>query len=136
MTSSFDVYRMCRPSVVQLGLVAGEVAVLAAAALFFSSFSTPFLTGIFTLGVWVTGRAAHEMATLKASQVGETLRWVLRALAEVVPNLHLFVPGHTLLFGEGATPWTYLGQSWAYATAYILLSLLAAAVILARRDFL
>ena len=45
----------------QLVLAVVEVLVLAAVALLFSSFSTPFLTGVFTIGIWlVTGRAASS----------------------------------------------------------------------------
>src|SRR3954470_16519910 len=38
-----------------------EVLWLAAIAIFFSSFSTPFLSGIFALGVWAIGRVRPDL---------------------------------------------------------------------------
>jgi ABC-type transport system involved in multi-copper enzyme maturation permease subunit len=126
-----------RPVLAQLVLVSGEVIVLAAVALLFSSFSTPFLTGVLTLGVWLLGRSADDMATLKAKQVGESLVQVLRVLAEIVPNLNLFVPGRTILTGAGDIDvWLYVGQSLGYGSLYAGALLFFASRIFQRRDFI
>lgn len=122
-----------------LVLFAGEVMVLAAVALLFSSFSTPFLTGVFSFGVWLVGRAADEMATMKSRAIGPEIEGLLRFLAEVWPNFNLFVPGrHTLTTvaeGHGG-PWTYVAEAMGYGVIYTALVLVAAALIFRRRDFL
>jgi Cu-processing system permease protein len=120
----------------QLSLCAVEVLVLASVAILFSSFSTPFLTGIFTLGIWVLGRSADDMATLKSKQLGELTRQVLRVASELLPNLQLYVPGRSLLYSE--TPvwvWPYVASCLGYGLLYALVLLAAAAFIFQRRDF-
>lgn len=126
-----------QPTLAQLTLCVIEVLILAAVALLFSSFSTPFLTGMFTLGIWVLGRSADDMATMKSKQLGATLRRVLHFAAEVLPNLQLYVPGRTLLSGESKVAlWPYVGTSAGYGILYAALLLLLAAFIFQRRDFL
>ncbi len=125
------------PVLAQLALTAGEVVVLAAVALVFSTFSTPFLTGVLTLGVWLMGRSADDMGNLRSKQVAGPIRDLLHALSEVVPNLQLYVPGHTLLTGMGGVPvWSYVGASLGYAALYATILLICASVIFQRRDFI
>lgn len=125
------------PTLAQLTLCSIEVLILAAVALLFSSFSTPFLTGMFTLGIWLLGRSADDMATIKSKQVGELLRELLRVAAELLPNLQLYVPGRTLLQGESKVAlWPYVASSAGYGVLYAALLLCFAAIIFERRDFL
>lgn len=127
------------PILAQLALTFGEVMVLAAVALLFSSFSTPFLTGAFSLGVWVVGRSADEMARMRDEVVGDVLGPFLRGLARVVPNFHLFVPGRRMLTESWQTPsalFEYLGTTFAYGLAYATLLLCIAFLVFRRRDFL
>jgi len=121
-----------------LVLATGEVMVVAAVALLFSSFSTPFLTGAFTLGFWMVGRSADDMANMRSNVIGPELKASLRVLSEVVPNLNLFVPGrNTLLAADVAGgPWLYVGQAMGYAVLYTAVLLGLAALIFRRRDFL
>jgi ABC-type transport system involved in multi-copper enzyme maturation permease subunit len=117
----------------------GEVLVLAAVALLFSSFSTPFLTGALSFGVWLVGRSADEMASMRSEALGETVKSLLHGLARVVPNFHLFVPGRHALTGEAELEGglgAYLGTTMAYGVVYAALLLLFAALIFRRRDFL
>lgn len=124
------------PILAQLALSAVEVLVLAAVAILFSSFSSPFLTGIFTLGIWVLGRSADDMATMKSKQLSASIRQVLKIAAEVLPNLQLYVPGRTLLTGQSKVLlWPYVATSAGYGLLYATLMLIAAAVIFQRRDF-
>ena len=120
-------------------LTVGEVLVLGAVALLFSSFSTPFLTGALSFGVWLVGRSADEMATMRTDALGEGVKALLRGLARVVPNFHLFVPGRHALTAEGALEGgvgLYLATTLGYGVSYAAVLLLAAALIFRRRDFL
>jgi ABC-type transport system involved in multi-copper enzyme maturation permease subunit len=121
-----------------LVLAAGEVMVLSAVAVLFSSFSTPFLTGAFTLGFWLVGRSADDMANMRGDVIGPEVKGGLRVLSEIVPNFNLFVPGrHTLLDTETAGgPLLYVGQTMGYAVLYTAVLLGLAALIFQRRDFL
>jgi ABC-type transport system involved in multi-copper enzyme maturation permease subunit len=127
------------PTLWALALVLGEVVLLTAVAVFFSSFSTPFLTGAFTAGVWILGRSAGEMATIRSSVLPGAVRELLHGLAWVVPNFHLFVPSHRLLEGvvEGQAPAvSYVATSLGYGVAYAAVLLVASAAVFRRRDFL
>lgn len=137
LCSTTDV--MLEPILAALLLYVGEVLVLAALALLFSSFSTPFLTGVFTFGVWLVGRSADDMVTMKSELLGPGVQAMLRGVAEVAPNLNLFVPGrHTLVTQteQYGGAWLYVGTSMGYAVLYAAILLGLGAVIFRRRDLL
>lgn len=121
-----------------LALDVGEVSVLAAVALFFSSFSTPFLTGVLTIGVWLVGRSADDMATMRSTVLPEVLRDFLHGLAWVVPNLDLFVPPRRALLedveGLGG-PLVYVAQTLGYGALYAAILLVLACLVFRKRDF-
>jgi ABC-type transport system involved in multi-copper enzyme maturation permease subunit len=122
-----------------LALNLGEVLILSAVALLFSSFSTPFLTGAFTFGVWLVGRSAHDMVAMKTRVLSPTTQSILGWLAEVVPNFNLFVPGRTTLVSTGGgagAPLAYVATTLGYALLYAGVTLALAAFIFRRRDFL
>ena len=126
------------PIVAALALTIGEVLVLAAVATFFSAFSTPFLTALFCVGVWLVGRGADTMITMKSRAIPDVVREALKLLVKVWPNFNLFVPGrHTLemQLTQSATPLTYVGTTLGYAVAYATVVLVLAAWIFRRRDF-
>lgn len=117
----------------------GEVLILTAVALLFSSFSTPFLTGAFTFGVWLVGRAAHDMVAMESRALSPAVKTLLRWLAEFLPNFNLFVPGRSTLL-TNATGYRdalgYVATSMGYAVLYATATLIIAALIFRRRDFL
>jgi len=114
----------------------GEVAVLSAVALFFSSFSTPFLTGGFTFGIWLVGRSAQSMAEMRSELLADEVKTVLHGLARVVPNFDLFVPDRaTLVATEAGGPWLYVAETMGYGALYCTALLVLASAVFARRDF-
>jgi ABC-type transport system involved in multi-copper enzyme maturation permease subunit len=114
-----------------------EASIVAGVATLFSSFSSPFLTATFTIALFVVGRSADTLANLPRKQFGETITAVGRALAHVVPNLHLYVPPRPLLLGHvPAVPtWPYVAQAAAHALFYVGVTLTLAAIVFRRRDF-
>jgi Cu-processing system permease protein len=119
-----------------------EVLVVAAIAVFFSSLSTPFLSGIFTFGIYFLGSATETMReALAEGKHGALIELPLRLALRIVPDLHLFavsggtVDGtHVSVHGE-FVDWSYVGMAGGYAALYIGMLLLAAIVIFSRRDF-
>jgi Cu-processing system permease protein len=127
------------PVLLSLALNLGEVLVLTAVALFFSSFSTPFLTALLTIGVWLAGRSADAMMTMKSAAIPIVVRDMLKEVARVWPNFNIFVPGrHTLevTLSQGAGPFSYVGNTLLYAVSYSVVLLILAALVFRRRDFL
>jgi ABC-type transport system involved in multi-copper enzyme maturation permease subunit len=126
------------PILLALVLVMGEVLVLTSVALVFSAFSTPFLTALLTTGVWLVGRSADLMISMKSRTLPVEIKEILKLLVHVWPNFNLFVPGRNALVGHGAdaSPGGYVLTTLLYAVTYSAVLLAAAAAIFRRRDFL
>ncbi len=115
-----------------------EVAIVAAIATLFSSFSSPFLTAIFTFGVFIVGRSADTLARLPHRVFGKGIQTAGELMSRVVPNLMVYVPPRSLLTGEAA------GVALSEYVAWAALSSLAwaagllafASLVFRRRDFL
>ena len=121
----------------QNALTLAEVSIVTAFAMLFSSFSSPFLTGIFTLGMFVMGRSTDTLRNLPAKLVGETVRAVGMGIARVVPNLHLYVPPRPLLLGAVSEQpvWPFVAAAWGNALFYTAILLTLAVLIFRKRDF-
>jgi len=117
-------------------LVAGEIMLLIALVLFFSSFSMPLTSAILSVGVFLIGRSADAMASMKSKAIPEVVLELLRALAWVAPNLNLFNPGRTILSAERTSGGvlTYLGTTLAYGLVYSVILLIFASLFFNRRD--
>ncbi len=115
-----------------------EVAIIAAIATLFSSFSTPFLSSLLTVGTLLVGRNADALSRLPAKVFGPTLHGIGAGLAKVIPNLQLHVPARPLLTGEAVDVnlTVYLGWAMVQALGWALGLLVVAAVVFQRRDFL
>jgi ABC-type transport system involved in multi-copper enzyme maturation permease subunit len=115
-----------------------EVAIIAGVATLFSSFSTPFLTAIFTLGVLIVGRNADLLARMPERVFGTAVKEVANVLAKVVPNLQLYVPSRPLLTGEApdADTLAYIGMAAVQSLGWTLGLLAVSAFVFQRRDFL
>lgn len=126
------------PLLAALALTAGEVFVLSSVALLFSSFSTPFLTGGFTFGVWLVGRSADTMAQIPGSAMPDDIKALMSGLARVVPNFNLFVParGTLVSLSEHGGPWVYVASTLGYAALYSAVALGLASFFFSRRDLL
>ena len=114
-----------------------EVSIVAALATLFASFSSPFLTTIFTIGIFLVGRSADTLANLPARTFGQEVRVGGKVLAHVFPNLHVYVPARPLLLGEVAdvAVWPYVGSAAAHALFYATALLTLSALIFRKRDF-
>ncbi|HET7506606.1 MAG TPA: ABC transporter permease subunit [Kofleriaceae bacterium] len=117
-----------------------EVLTVAAIAIFFSSFSTPFLSGIFALAMWVIGRLTPDLEAA-TRLTAPWIRTTTRIALEIVPDVHLFaVSGRTLdgsavsVHGE-FVPWSYVALAAGHAAGWIIALLALAALLFHRRDF-
>ncbi len=118
-----------------------EVLIVAAMAIFFSAFSSPFLSGLFTLGLWAIGRSSDELARVAEKFKVEALRYVAKGALYVVPDLHVYSASGSEVSGQWVSvhgtfvTWEYVGTAALYAGAVVAVLLILAMAIFARRDF-
>jgi len=119
-------------------LTLAEVALVSAIATVFAAFSSPFLTAVFTFGVFAVGRSADTLARLPVRLFGTALAGAGSFLSKIVPNLMLYVPPRSLLTGEASGPalGSYLGMAVLHSLAWSVLLLTCASLLFRRRDFL
>jgi ABC-type transport system involved in multi-copper enzyme maturation permease subunit len=115
-----------------------EVAIVAAIATLFSSFSTPFLSALLTIMVFVIGRNADALARFPEKTFGRAMHTAGVVLSKIMPNLHIYVPPRPLLTGEAidARLSSYLGMATLGAVAWAVGLVAVATAIFKQRDFL
>lgn len=115
-----------------------EVTVVASIATLFSSFSSPFLTAMLTLGVFVVGRSADALVKLPAKVFGSVIHELGVWLGRLLPNLMVYVPARPLLTGEvpSVDLAQYLVMAAGHALGWSVLLVALASVVFQHRDFL
>lgn len=115
-----------------------EVMIVSGFAILFASFSSPFLSALFTLMFWITGRSADQLAHLPKKLFGPFLVDMFGVVSKVIPNLQIFVPARELLTGEAVNAQTarYLLTSAGTSIAWSVGLVVAASVAFRKRDFL
>ena len=113
-----------------------EVMIVSALATLFSAFSSPFLSAIFTVGVFIVGREASTLGRLPVRFFGETVKRLGAILATLVPNLEVYVPPRPLLTGEAlhSSLATHLVWALAQACGWAVGLLVVSSYIFRRRD--
>jgi ABC-type transport system involved in multi-copper enzyme maturation permease subunit len=115
-----------------------EVSIVIGITTVFASFSSPFLTALLTLGVFLVGRQADSLTKLPIKVFGQFIHDVGVFLSKIVPNLHVYVPARPLLTGEAvdAALGPYLGMAGVQSLAWTLGLLVVSVLIFHKRDFL
>ncbi|MBM4353622.1 MAG: hypothetical protein FJ109_07455 [Deltaproteobacteria bacterium] len=120
-------------------LIFGELSIVSAVAILFSSFSTPVLSGIFTFGIFVVGRQVYFIDELLTASKGlfvtaPQIRPLGEAVTRIFPDLSLFDVAREILL-EVEVSWLYVAQSLAYALCYVVILIALATLVFQRRDF-
>lgn len=120
--------------VVAIVLIMGELALVTALALFFSTFSSPLLSAMLTLGLWVAGHFNADLRQFEQVVDQPAVAWVARSLYYVLPNLAPFNVRAEVVYGMPVAA-SHAGFTLLYAAIYIAALLAAAVAIFRRRDF-
>lgn len=111
-----------------------ELLILTATAILFSTFSTPTLSAIYTLLVFVMGRLSADLMTFAAQFGGTSLRAAAVGLYYLLPNLSRFnLSGavvNDLPLDQGTLALTAI-----YGALYMAAILSVAIAVFQRRDF-
>ena len=117
-----------------IGLIFLELALVTAIAIFFSSFTTPYLAGMFTVGLWIIGHLLADVRAYGMQQGAESLRPLTDALYWLLPNFdRLDIKGPAANGDPIET--ARVALSSAYAVLYSAVLLSAAVLLFRRRDF-
>ena len=117
-----------------IALIFLELLLVTAIALFFSTFSSPFLSAALTFGLWVIGHFNADLRNFEAVVESRPAAYLARGLYYVLPNFAAFDIKTQVVYAL-PVPWSYVVATAAYALVYIALLLAAAVVIFSRRDF-
>ncbi len=117
-----------------VALIVVELALVTAIALFFSTFSSPFLSAVLTLGLWTIGQFTSDLRNFDEALQSPAAARVAHGLYYVLPNFASFDVKAQVVHGQ-VVPAGYLLVTSAYGLTYMALTLVAAVVIFSRRDF-
>lgn len=118
-----------------LWLIWVQVMVVASIAVFFSSFSTPYVSGFMTFGLWLVANLIQELEGYLPGVEAPGAHAILKGVVLVMPDFNLLRITTQLTY-EIDVPWSYVAQSSAYALAYAAAFLTAGVLIFQRRDFI
>jgi Cu-processing system permease protein len=114
-------------------LVYVQLLLVTAMALFFSTFSSPMLSAVLTLGLYVIGHFNADLKHFDAVVTSGPVVWLLRALYYLLPNLAPFDITAQVVHGQPVAA-GYVLMTVGYAAVYVAFLLTAACLIFARRD--
>lgn len=115
-------------------LILCELAIITAVALLCSCFSSPLLSSLFALLVFLIGRWSPDLRLLAETAASPATRLVSRALYYLLPNLTYFNFINEAARGVAIPARLVLGATF-YAVCYCAAALVVGALIFARRDF-
>jgi ABC-type transport system involved in multi-copper enzyme maturation permease subunit len=115
-------------------LIFGELMIVTAVALFFSTFSSPFLSAMLTFGLWVAGHFNADLRRFEEVMDSPVAASVARVLYYLLPNLSPFDVKAEVVHAVPVAA-SHVLLTLAYAAVYIAALLVAAMAIFRRRDF-
>ena len=109
-----------------------QFLVIIGLALLFSSFSSPLLSALFALSMFVAGTFAMDLRTFAAMSQGPE-KWLARAMSYIVPNL-ASLNVITRVAHDQIIPPALVAYNTLYAVLYAAATLAGAVIIFSRRD--
>ncbi len=140
MTLSFCLVLLARgwmdPAIARaVALIFVELMLVTAIAILFSSFSTPILSCLFTVTVYVIGHLSWGLLLLADRLQGDWSRAVCRSLYRILPNLELLDVKAMVVHGV-PVPAAQVFFGAVYGLSYTAILLALAALAFRKRDFL
>jgi ABC-type transport system involved in multi-copper enzyme maturation permease subunit len=126
--------------IIAVSLVFAEVMLITSIAIWFSTFASPILSGIFTLGIFLIGRNIPIIEHMLKQKDGffqdnPVIHFVGSGLVRICPDLTVFQVSDALVHGY-PVGWGYAFSAWAYAFWYISIFISLGILIFQRRDFI
>ena len=119
---------------VPIVLILAQLTMVTAVALLFSTFSSPLLSALLTLGVWTAGHFNADLRSIETVIDSPVAVYAARTLYYVLPNFAAFDVKAQVVHGEGVSL-VQAAVTLLYGAAYVSALLAASVVIFRRRDF-
>jgi Cu-processing system permease protein len=117
-------------AVILLGV---EMAVIVAASIFFSSFTSPTLAAIFTVGFYIAGHLNDLLNIGVEQQKNPVWHTLLTTLHYLLPNLEHFNIRTRVVY-DLVIPQRFVAEAAVYGMLYTLLLLLLTLLVFSRKD--
>ncbi len=111
-----------------------ELVLLTCLATFFSTFTTPVLSAIFTISLFLLGHLTGYLHSIADQSTMLTVRVGGRALFYLLPNLEIFNWKNEVAYG-GVRSAAVLGWAAGYLVCYSACVLFLSCLLFARKDF-
>lgn len=117
-----------------IGMTFLELMIVTAFALLFSSFSTPILSGLFTLSFYLIGHLTADLLSLGKRSTSIVAPFLTKALYYTIPNLEYFNLKGMVVYGIPVEA-DYYCFTVCYGILYCMIILLLTIWIFQNRDF-
>src|SRR5688500_10932879 len=117
-----------------IALIFLELLLVTAVALFFSTFSGPFLSAALTFGLWVIGHFNSDLRNFEAVVDAPVAAAFARGLYYLLPNFAAFDVKTQVVYAL-PVPLAYVATTALYGLVYTALLLVAAVLVFQKRDF-
>lgn len=111
-----------------------ELMLLVGLTVFFSSFTTPMLSALFTLALFVIGHLSADLKLLGMKSESLMVKYLTKFMYYFLPNLDNFNIRGTVVYGLSVSLERVLAVT-AYALLYLGVLLVLAVIIFQRKDF-
>lgn len=113
-----------------------QLAIITAAAIFFSSFSTTLLSALFTFSVFLVGNLTPQLREAAAAfaKTGNPTRHIVDAVLWIIPDLEKLNLSFELTH-KLTIPTSYLLTATGYTAVYVAFLLGGAYIVFRNRDF-
>jgi len=110
-----------------------ELCVITAVALFFSSFSTPFLSGFLTLAVFVIGHLSEDLKVF-SERFDQGGKFLVNCIYYIFPNLETLNIKGLVVHGKDIS-WLEVFQRASFGMLYCVVILMITILIFEKREF-
>ena len=111
-----------------------ELVLITCLASLFSTFTTPVLSAIFTISLFLLGHLTNYLHVLGEQSKAAAVRWGSRAVFYLLPNLEHFNWKNEVAYG-GLRSASVLGWAAGYLFCYAACVLCLSCLLFARKDF-
>ena len=119
---------------IAVALIFGELMLITAVALFFSSFSSPLLAILLTFALWIAGHFNADLRQFEQVVDSPVAAYIARGAYYALPNLAPFNVKAEIVHGVPVAA-SHVVLTLAYAAVYITMLLAGSIAVFRRRDF-